>query len=184
MNRMEFVDAITIRLKEKGATKTAPSTRNVFFITDEDGNQSQFSVTKKGREMRYNQSDVAKIIEAAMTVVEDCMRRGEELYLRNFCRLYIHRRAERTVRHPATGQISIVPVHYVPKFDAFSRIKRNSNIYEKKLKNPDWNYEDDEELQKEIAKEQEDDYESYEEGIFLPEEEDEEDYLSGDGFIV
>lgn len=183
MKTREFVDAIAIRLNEQGATKPAPSTRNIFYITDEDGNQSQFAVTKKGKDLRYTRKDVQNFLEAAMTVVEDCMRRGEEVYLKDFCRLYIHRRAERTVRHPSTGRISIVPVHYVPKFDAFSRIKRNSNIYEKMVKDPDWNGDDIEKEMNEADNIQEDDYEQYEEGIFLPEEEDEEEYLNGDGLV-
>lgn len=136
MQRKELIDRVTTRLVELGKTKPTRATRNVFYISDQDGNQSEFVIKKKGRNLQYTQGDVAAMFDAMISVIEDAMRRGEDVDIRGFGRLYPHRRAARSSIHPKTKKRVPVPETYVPKFSFYGKLDACAKLYGKSLSDP------------------------------------------------
>ena len=66
---------------------------------------------------------VEQVLLAAFGHVEDAIKGGEEVSLRNFGRFYTHTRPARNGRNPRTGEALQIPERSVIKFKARGDLK-------------------------------------------------------------
>lgn len=116
MNKKEFIKRVTVALKENKITKPVSIPRNVFHISDDNGNHKDFTVKLPDREIVYYQDDVEKILDACVAVIEDAIRHGESVSYHGVGSLGLKYRQPRMSKIPGTDQWIEVPGRYVPKF--------------------------------------------------------------------
>lgn len=64
----------------------------------------------------YAKNDIARIVDAAMSSVEESMAEGENVYLRGFGSFTIKTRKQKVARNILKKTSLIVPEHNVPTF--------------------------------------------------------------------
>ena len=133
MNKKELISKVTEVLRSNNIRKPVSTPKQVFHISDDEGNQKDFVVKKTDKSVLYNTTDVASIIEACLAVIEDSIKHGEEVYIHGFGTLGVHQRAARTTKHPETGQTVDVRARYVPKFSFGNNLRMAAKVYEMSL---------------------------------------------------
>lgn len=133
MKKKELVSKVAEVLRKNQIRKPISSPKQVFHISDDEGNQKDFIVRKTEKTVAYNVHDVSAIVEACLAVIEDAVRHGEEIAIHGFGTLGIHYRAARTTVHPDTGEVCEVRARYVPKFVFGNILRTAAKIYELSL---------------------------------------------------
>ncbi len=85
--------------------------------------KSQF-VDQVAAEAGLERQQAADAVEAAMTVIERCLGRGDEVTLTGFGRFHVGERGARNGVNPRTGVPMRIPTTMVPRFTAGSALKR------------------------------------------------------------
>ncbi len=133
MNKKDLISRITEVLHDNNTRKPVTTPKQVFHISDDEGNKKDFVVRKTDKAVLYTTSDVTAILDACMSVIEDAIKRGEEVSVYGFGSLGVHRRAARTTKHPDTGEIVEVKARYVPKFSFGNNLRMAAKVYELSL---------------------------------------------------
>ena len=133
MNKKDLISKAADLLRKSNIRKPVSTPKQVFHISDDDGNQKDFVVKKTDKTVLYNAADVAAILDACLSVVEDAIKHGEEIYIHGFGSLGVHQRAARTTKHPETGEIVEVRARYVPKFTFGNNLRMAAKLYEMSL---------------------------------------------------
>lgn len=134
MNKKELIDKAVAVLRENDIRKPVAAQKTVLHISDDNGNQSDFTIRKSARGLLFTASDVTSIMDAFLAVIEDSIKRGEPISIHGFGTLGVNRRAERHTRHPETGEPVVVPECYVPKFNFGNTLRVAAKVYEMSLK--------------------------------------------------
>lgn len=150
MNKKELISRVAEVLRSNNIKKPVSTPKQVFHISDDEGNHKDFVVRKTDKSVLYNVNDVGVILEACLSVVEDAIKRGENVYLHGFGMLEVHKRAARKTRHPESGEIVEVKARYVPKFSFGNNLRMAAKLYELSL-------EDDKTLSSPTDEQEEDD---------------------------
>lgn len=116
MNKSDFVKRTVNKLKENGNKKRVSIPKQVFHISDNNGNTRDFSVKSFDKNVIYTIDDVSAVVDACVETMMDAIRHGEEITVRGFGTLGLKLRAPRVIRHVETGERVEVPAHYVPRF--------------------------------------------------------------------
>lgn len=133
MNKKELVSKVAEVLRSNNIRKPVSTPKQVFHISDDEGNQKDFVVKKTDKSVLYNTTDVSAIVDACLAVIEDSIKHGEEIYIHGFGALGVHKRAARTTKHPDTGEIVDVRARYVPKFSFGNNLRMAARMYEMSL---------------------------------------------------
>lgn len=133
--KKELVERVTNKLVENKAFKTTYARKDSFFVSDKEGNVAEFVVRRPGSKLQFVREDVDNMLVALMDVVEEALRNGEAIYLHHFATLYPHYRQPRSAIHPATKKRVPVPGVWVPKLDAFGRLRTATKLYQLSLEN-------------------------------------------------
>ena len=133
MNKKELVSKVAEVLRSNNVRKPVSTPKQVFHISDDEGNKKDFVVKQTDKSVLYNTTDVAAIVDACLAVIEDSIKHGEEIYIHGFGTLGVHQRAARTTKHPDTGQIVDVRARYVPKFSFGNNLRMAARVYEMSL---------------------------------------------------
>lgn len=129
MNRSEFVRYATDVLRNNDVKKPISIPKQIFHISDDDGNTKDFSVKKVDKTAIYTIKDVDNILSALLCVIVDAMSRGESITIHGIGTLGMKLREARALKHVKTGEWISVPAHYVPKFDFGKEIQRCARVY-------------------------------------------------------
>lgn len=111
---------------------TAPNT--FFNISDDQGHKKRFTVKPSDYEVSYNKSDVQKVVEACLAVIEDCIKRGEDINFYGIGTIGVKYRAPRMVKEPLSDVWHQVPEHYIPYWKFGNVMLRAAKIYENALR--------------------------------------------------
>lgn len=130
MNKKDLVEKITSVLAENNFRKPVTAQKTVLHISDDEGHKSDFVVKKTNRGLLLTNKDVSAVIEAFIAVVEDSIRRGEEITLHGFGNFGLKYRAARETKHPTTGEAVHIAAHYVPTFDFGNRLRIAAKLFE------------------------------------------------------
>ena len=84
-------------------------------------------IHKTAKATGYRQQDAAAIIEAAITIISDCLGSGEPLTVRGFGSLKLKRRPARMARNPRTGEEVLIPERNDICFDAAESLMKKVN---------------------------------------------------------
>ena len=129
MTRKEVTQQVTNILKEQDIKKPIHVQKQVFTISDNEGNSKKFIIQKKDMRAIYTADDVDAILRAYEDVIVEALKRGEPVSFKSFGTFGLHYRKERRTKHPATGEEVIVRARYIPKFEFGHRLRMSAQVY-------------------------------------------------------
>lgn len=133
MNKKDLISRTAEVLRTNNIRKPISTPKQIFHISDDEGNQKDFTVKKTNKSVLYNINDVGAILDACLSVVEDAIKHGEEVSVHGFGTLGVHYRAARQTKHPESGDIVKVEARYVPKFSYGNNLRIAAKLYELSL---------------------------------------------------
>lgn len=133
MNKKELAERVTGILRDNNIKKPIRTQKHTFHITDDDGNTADFVVKNQDKKVIYTRDDVSVVIDTCLAVIEDSLKHGEELNIRGFGVLGLHKRAPRRAKIPGTEDWCEVEGRYVPKFYLGNDLRMAARIYELSL---------------------------------------------------
>lgn len=133
MKRKEVVQAAAALLRENNIRKPVSIPKQVFHISDDEGNRKDFTVKKIDKKVLYTATDVEAILDACTHVIQEALKRGEEVRLHGFGILCLRYRNPTTVKNVLDGARIEMDGHYVPKFISGNDLKRCAQLYEQSL---------------------------------------------------
>lgn len=134
MNRKELVRRVASVMRENNIRKPVSSQKQVFHISDDEGNSKDFIVKKTDKGVLFTYNDVEAVIDTCLAVIGDSLKNGDSVSVRGFGTLGLNYRKPRTSKHPITQEDVVIPGHYVPKFESGKDLKMCAKIYELSLK--------------------------------------------------
>ncbi len=84
-------------------------------------------------------SDVSKVLDAAITAIEEALKRGDEVVFSGFGKFSVSERGGRTARNPQTGQRIQIKATRIPRFTAGAELKsalKNDKAHRRSPKKP------------------------------------------------
>ena len=133
MKKNDLILKVTKILHSNDVRKKVPAQKTNLYISDDEGHSTRFTVQKPLTGLLYTSQDVGVVVDAVLAVIEDCVKRGEDLTIRGFGNLGVHKRGARRTYHPVTGEETIVKARYVPKFTFGETLRRAAKVYEMSL---------------------------------------------------
>ena len=133
MNKKELIEKVTNVLQGNDIRKHVAAQKTTLHISDDYGNQSDFIIKKSSRGLLFTNKDVSTILDTVLAVVEDSLKRGEDVSIHGFGTLGVHKRAARQTLHPVTGESIEVVARYVPKFNFGNLLRMAAKVYEMSL---------------------------------------------------
>ena len=82
---------------------------------------------KSLQKMDLSKSCVSTVVEACLSTIEGCLKRGEEVRLVGFGNFYVSKRAASKGRNPRTGETIQIKASRLPKFRAGKSLKEQVN---------------------------------------------------------
>ena len=134
MNRVELVRKVAANMRERGMRKPISSPKQVFHISDDEGNSKDFIIKKSDKGVLYTIDDVDVVLSSLIDVVEESLKHGDDITIRGFGTLGLHRRKARATKHPVTGEHVTVAERFVPKFTFGNELRKCAKIFDLHLK--------------------------------------------------
>lgn len=158
MKKKGLVSRTAEILRQNNVRKTVPPVTKTFHITDDDGKTSHFSAKTSGRGVLFSSADVSEVLDALMVVITESLRRGEEVYLRDFGTFGLKFRPARHTILPGTNEPVEVSARHVPKFTFGNSLRMAAKMYDLSL--ADGNAADDDDyIHEEDIDDDDDDFE-------------------------
>ena len=139
MLKKELISNIASVLREWNIRKPITIPKQVFHISDDEGNSRNFTVKKQDKEVPFTTRDIESIIDACIYVIQEALKRGEEVSVHGFGKLGLRYRQEYTVRNVMDDGPVTINGHYVTKFSPGNDLKRCAQIYDQSLKDREIN---------------------------------------------
>jgi len=133
MNRKELVRGVAAQMRANGIRKLVSLPKQVFHISDDEGNQKDFIVKKTDKGVLFTTDDIEAILDTCLEVIEEAMKRGEPVSVRGFGTLGLKYRKPRATKIPGTEEWVDVESRYIPKFCFGSTLRMCAKIYELSL---------------------------------------------------
>lgn len=147
MNKRDFVRCVCDTLRESGKRKPISIPKQVFHISDDDGNSKDFVVKKIDKSAIYTIDDVAAVVDACVYVIQDALKHGEPVTFHGLGSIGLHYRKPRKTKRIGSDDEVIIQGRYVPKLTFGNTLKMCAKIYELSLDDempiPDPVYDDD-----------------------------------------
>ncbi len=130
MNKKELITATVDVLRENDIRKPITLKNETFRVTQESsGADATFSVARADKRMLYTATDVQNILDAMLCLVEDAMRHGETVNIRNFGTLSVRHAAAHRVREPNEEIWHEIPAGFRPKFRPGQRLLAAARVF-------------------------------------------------------
>lgn len=133
MNRKEFVRSITSYLKNNNLRKAVSLPKQIFHISDNEGNTKDFIVRKTDKTVLYTVEDIEAILDACIYVISDSLKRGEPISIRGFGTLGLKYRKPRATKKLGTDEWIDIDARYIPKFSFGNDLRMCAKLYELSL---------------------------------------------------
>lgn len=133
MNKKDLAIRAADLLRENNVRKPVKIKKHVFTVTDSDGNSANFAVKRGDKEVLYTVDDAINILDACLEAAKEALRHGDEIAIKGFGILKVHRREARAVKRPDTGEWCEAPARYVPKFQFGNELRMAAKVYELSL---------------------------------------------------
>ena len=134
MNRAEFIREITDNLRDRNIRKPVSIPKQVFHISDDDGNTRDFSIKKIDKTVIFTIDDVESILDAAEAVLRSAIQNGDKIAIRGIGTLGVKYRKARELTNVCDGEKVIAEDRYVPKFWPGTELKMAAKIYGLKMR--------------------------------------------------
>lgn len=142
MQKKDFISKVDEVLRDNDVKKKVSVPDTFFYVMDDSGNKKKLYVKIPDRTVSYNKADVQNIVDACWAVVEDCLKRGEDLTFYGIGTFGLKWRAPRMTKAPMTDDWYSIPGHYVPNFKYGNILQNAVKIYEQNLKESEINVPD------------------------------------------
>lgn len=129
MNRKELIRRVASEMREKNIRKPITMPKQVFHISDDEGNKRDFTIRKTDKNVLFSVDDVEAVIDTCLAVIEESIKHGEEISIRGFGTLGIQYRKPRVLKHVETQEETIAEARYVPKFYFGNDLRRAAKVY-------------------------------------------------------
>lgn len=129
MTDKELERRIAEYLRGHDIRKDVRAVKMVLHISDDEGNQKDFAVSKKRTDVLFDRDDIHAFMQAFMSVVTDALTHGEEVRLFNFGAFKLKKRNATRARHPETKELIDIPAYYYPAFTYASKLKNAAKFY-------------------------------------------------------
>lgn len=133
MNKKDLVKNITASMREKDIRKPVSMPKQVLHISDDEGNQKDFTVRKTEKSVIFTNDDVEAVINTFIEIVQDAIKNGETVSLHGFGTFGLKYRKPRKTKQVGTNEWVDVAARYVPKFTFGNELRRCAKIYELSL---------------------------------------------------
>lgn len=146
MNRKELTRKAAEVLRKGNARKTISIPRQVFHISDDEGNQKDFVVKKADKEVLYTVDDVAVILDALIFAIKESLKIGDQVSIHGFGTFGLKYRKPRQTKQIGTEDDIVIDGRFVPKFSFGNDLRLCAKIYEMsfddRMKAPDFEEDD------------------------------------------
>ena len=129
MNRKELIKRTASLMRETDIKKKIRAKTQVFHISDNNGNSKDFVVKESDRKVLYTEEDVECVLGACVSVIEEALKHGEDVFYCGFGNLGLSYRKPTVGRNPKTGEIVQVEERFAVKFTPGTDLKMCSKIY-------------------------------------------------------
>lgn len=133
MNRRELIRRIAFAMRENNIRKPVSSPKQVFHISDDNGNHKDFIVKQTDKTVIFTENDIEAVVDTLLEVIKDTLRRGDEISIRGFGTLGLKYRKSRATKKPGTDEWVDVEARYVPKFSFGNDLRMCAKVYELSL---------------------------------------------------
>ena len=134
MNRKQLVRGVAAALRERGVRKIVNYPKQVFHISDDNGNHKDFVVHQSERKYVFSIEDVDAILDVLLDVIKDALKQGDHVSVRGFGTLYMKYRKARRTKDPVNGEWVDIAGRFTPKFDFGNDLRYCARIYEAYVK--------------------------------------------------
>lgn len=134
MNKINFIKCVSDVLRTNDIKKPVSIPKQVFHISDDEGNSKDFTVKKTDKSVQYTKDDVTAIVDACLYVIQESLKRGEPINFRGFGTLGLNYRKPRATKCVGTEEDVVIEGRYVPKFSFGNDLRMCAKIYELSLK--------------------------------------------------
>ena len=133
MNKNDFVKCVSELLRTNDVKKPVSIPKQVFHISDDEGNSKDFTIKKTDKAVLYTKDDVATILEACLYVIQESLKQGEPINFRGFGTLCLNYRKPRATKRVNTDEEVVIKGRYVPKFMFGNDLRMCAKMYELSL---------------------------------------------------
>lgn len=133
MNKKDFIRCVSDLLRTNDIKKPVSIPKQVFHISDNEGNSKDFTIKKTDKSVLYTRDDVAAIVDACLYVIQDSLKRGEPVSFHGFGTLGLNYRKPRATKCVGTEENVVIEGRYVPKFSFGKDLRMCAKIYELSL---------------------------------------------------
>lgn len=130
MRKKEFVQRVTDLLKDTNIRKPVSVPKQVFHISDDNGNTRNFVIKQTDKSVGFTYEDVNTILDALIYTIKDALKHGENISIKGFGTLGVHFRKARATKHPETGEWISISERYIPKFTFGTELGECARAYE------------------------------------------------------
>lgn len=134
MNKIDFIKCVSDVLRTNDIKKPVSIPKQVFHISDDEGNSKDFTVKKTDKSVQYTKDDVTAVVDACLYVIQESLKRGEPINFRGFGTLGLNYRKPRATKCVGTKEDVVIEGRYVPKFSFGNDLRMCAKIYELSLK--------------------------------------------------
>lgn len=134
MNKGELIKNVVDVLRENNIKKPISVPKQVFHISDDEGNKKDFRIKQTHKTAIYTKEDVTRIIDACMYIIGESLKKGDPVSITGFGSLGLKYRKPRTAKDFNTGEEISIEGHYLPKFNSGKDLRMCAKVYELSLK--------------------------------------------------
>ena len=133
MYQRELAKRVTALMRERDIRKPISIPKQVFHISDDDGNTKSFSVKKRDKSVIYTIDDISAVLDACIDVMKDALQHGDNISIKGFGTLGLKLRKARHTKRIGTDERIDIDAHYIPKFSFGTELKMCAKLYELSL---------------------------------------------------
>ena len=130
MVRKDFVKRVADKLHDNNIRKPVSSPRQVFHISDDNGNKKDFIVKQTEKTVMYTIPDVENILDAIIEVIAETLKNGDTISIRKLGIFGLKYRRGRSTKLPNDDHVYTVESRYVPKFTSGSELRMAAKAYQ------------------------------------------------------
>lgn len=130
MVRKDFVKRVVEALHENNIRKPVSSPKQVFHISDDNGNQKDFVVKQTEKTVMYTAPDVENILDAIIQTISEALKSGDTVSIRKFGVFGLKYRKGRSTKLPGDERVYTVESSYLPKFVCGNDLKMAAKTYQ------------------------------------------------------
>lgn len=133
MNKRDFVKRVSEVLRDSDIKKPISIPKQVFHISDDEGNSKDFTVKKVDKYAIYTANDISAIMDACLYVIQESLKKGEPISLHGFGTFSLRYRKPRATKSIKENEDIVIEGRYVPKFSFGNELRLCAKMYELSL---------------------------------------------------